>query len=125
VTTEFLCALDGLTERIITYRFLRFGGTDVERLREKLRKAAGVAARVTRAIEADADSLIAREETLTTARLKAFKPHVDMLDAHQRDLDQLEDALKVISNDPLSDTATGSPAVGQPGNFPPGKSSTV
>lgn len=92
----------------------------MDRLKEKLARAAGVAKRATDAIESDADKLIAREDELTQARLKAFKPHHDSLDSRARELDQLEDALKILDNGapPLPDTENGSPAVDPGQTFP-------
>ena len=91
----------------------------MDRLKEKLAKAAGVAKRATDAIEADADRLIAREDEITSKRENAFKPHHAVLDSRSRELDQLEDALKILDNGapPLDDTSAGSPAVEPAGTF--------
>lgn len=70
----------------------------MERLKEKLAKAAGVAPRLTVAIEKDADDLIARETEMMARKNKAFAGHNEILDSHKRDLNQLEDALKVVEN---------------------------
>lgn len=114
---DITTALAGLTDRVIAYRITR--GMDMDRLKEKLKRAAGVAKRATDAIEVAADHLIAREDELTSKRENAFAPHHAMLDSHNRDLDQLEDALNIISNGapPLDDSEHGSPAVGQPATF--------
>lgn len=93
-------AADRITAARIVHQMVREG--NLERLKEKLARAASVAAKATVSIEAEADSLIAREAQIAQRAQKAFAPHHALLDAHARDLDQLEDALKVIANtDPL------------------------
>jgi hypothetical protein len=89
--------------------------TAMDRLKEKLTRASGVAKRVTESIEQQADALIAREEELASKAANAFKPHHALLDNNKRELDQLEDALKLVSNDPLADGS--SPEV-EPATFP-------
>ncbi len=67
--------------------------------------AAGVAVRVTAAIEKEADYLIAREGELAMRSQSAFAPHHVALDQRKRELNQLEDALKIMENaDPLADS---------------------
>jgi len=78
---------------------------EMDRLKEKLALAAGVAVRVTSAIEKDADALIARENEIADHSKKAFAPHHAALDQRKRELNQLEDALKIMENaDPLAST---------------------
>jgi len=77
----------------------------MDRLKEKLALAAGVAPRATAAIEKDADALIAREGEIAEHSKKAFAPHHAALDQRTRELNQLEDALKIMENaDPLAGT---------------------
>jgi hypothetical protein len=103
-------AIAGLADRVVEFR----KATVMDRIAEKLNRAAGVAKRATDAIEAAADQLIAREEELTTNRVKAFAPHHEMLDSHNRDLNQLEDALKLISNGIPLDASGSSPSAPNP-----------
>src|SRR5216684_7667174 len=78
---------------------------EMDRLKEKLALAAGVAPRVTAAIEKDADVLIAREGDVVLRSRNAFAPHHAALDQRIRELNQLEDALKIMENaDPLAGT---------------------
>ncbi len=71
-----------------------------DRLKDKLAKASGVAQRTAIAVEAEADALIAREETLKAKTVEAFSPHKAILDQAQSELDQVENALNQMSNDP-------------------------
>jgi hypothetical protein len=96
--TDITKAIADRTDSLTIERLLLKKGLTVDRLKEKLTKAAGVAPRLTVAIEKDADDLIARETQLMTRKDEAFKPHFAVLDSHKRDLDQLEDALKVVEN---------------------------
>jgi hypothetical protein len=74
----------------------------MDRLKEKLAAAARVAVDATAAIEKDADKLIARGPEIAERSKKAFEPHHAALDQRGRELDQLEDALKIMENaDPL------------------------
>lgn len=74
----------------------------MDRLTEKLKRASGVAARISTSMEGEADKLIAREDELAQRTQAAFAPHHAVLDSNKRSLDQLEDALKIVSNtDPL------------------------
>lgn len=83
----------------------------VDRITEKLKQASGVAQRLAGSLESEADKLIAREAELTLRTQAAFKPHHAVLDARKRELDQLEDALQIISNaDPLGGSSTESEA---------------
>lgn len=85
----------------------------VERLTEKLKRASGVAARATAAIEARADALIAREEAIGKRTHDVFRPHEHVLDTAERGLDDAEAALRLLSNDPLDGSDVG-------GNVPSG-----
>ncbi len=81
----------------------------MDRLKEKLALAAAVAPRVTAAIERDADALIARESEVTDRSKKAFEPHHAAIDQRMRELNSLEDALKIMENaDPLEDLGDSS-----------------
>jgi hypothetical protein len=74
----------------------------MDRLKEKLALAAKVAPNATAAIEKDADALIARGPEIAERSKKAFEPHHAALNQRSRELDQLEDALKIMENaDPL------------------------
>lgn len=90
----------------IVKRIERESGMD--RLTEKLTQAGGVVARVTAAIEAKADAVIAREAVLNQKTTAAFAPHITMLDEAQAGLDALERQLALVSNDPLPSSG-GSP----------------
>ncbi len=82
----------------------------MDRLKDKLALAAGVAVRATAAIEKDADELIAREDEIDAHRRSAFAPHHAAIDQRMRELNSLEDALKIMENaDPLavSDDSSG------------------
>jgi hypothetical protein len=61
-----------------------------------------------------ADKLIAREGQFEERKRAAFAPHHAVLDTRNREMDQLEDALKIVSNaDPLAESSAGSPEVEQ------------
>jgi hypothetical protein len=82
--------------------FIRTENTKVtvlpNRLLEKLNKASGVVKRVTDAVEAKADAVIAREQPILDHADKAFAPHMSGLDQADKQLDQVEDALNQMSN---------------------------
>ncbi len=81
----------------------------MDRLKEKLALAAGVAVRATAAIEKDADALISREGDVALRSKNAFAPHHAALDQRMRELNSLEDALKIMENaDPLEDSGDSS-----------------
>ncbi len=81
----------------------------MDRLKDKLALAAGVAVRVTEAIEKDADVLIAREGDVALRSKNAFAPHHAALDQRMRELNSLEDALKIMENaDPLESSGDSS-----------------
>lgn len=84
----------------------------MDRVTEKLKQAAGVVARSNASLEAEADRLIAREEEFEERKRAAFEPHHTLLDGRHRQMDQLEDSLKIVSNaDPLQDSGDGLPEV--------------
>ena len=85
-------------------------GANMDRLKEKLAQASGVAARAEAQIEAEADNLIAREAEINKRTKQAFAPHHSFIDSQSKDLDHLEDALQIVSNAPLSSSAPSSPA---------------
>jgi hypothetical protein len=70
----------------------------IERLKEKLAKAAGVGGRVAAKIEAKADALIAREGQLESKVDHAFAPHEAIADAANTQLDMIESAVDLLSN---------------------------
>jgi hypothetical protein len=114
-------AIQGITARTIARRFglenKRMAKMD--RLTEKLTKASGVVARLTRKMETKADELIARESLIDKRTERAFAPHHAMLDTHLKDLDRLEDGLKLVENaDPLQD-------YGREDDDPPGHHESV
>ena len=89
------------TERIIYHRHAVIGAR-VDRITEKLKMARDVVARAQQSLENEADKLIAREAVIAQRAADAFRPHHSLLDSRHRELDQLEDALKIVSNaDPL------------------------
>lgn len=97
-------AIADLTERIHAYRFVRFierGEIGVDRLTEKLAKAAQVVPEQTKALEADADALIARGEDFDKRRAKTFAQHNAVLDSGHKGLDVLDAQLALVSNSPL------------------------
>lgn len=74
----------------------------MDRVTEKLKRAAGVVARSNASLETEADRLIAREQQFEERKAAAFAPHHKLLDSRNREMDQLEDALKIVGNaDPL------------------------
>lgn len=82
---------------------------DVDRVTEKLAQAAGVVPRSNASLEAEADRLIAREAEFEKRKAAAFAPHHALLDGRHRQMDQLEDSLKIVSNaDPLQISEDGS-----------------
>jgi hypothetical protein len=94
------CAIRGLTARTLQYRFYLESRRkfEMDRLTEKLARAAGVAPRQTAKIEARADAIIAREAVLEQHTDKAFAPHETLLDTAESGLDAVERALAVVSN---------------------------
>lgn len=81
----------------------------MDRVTEKLKQAAGVVARSNASLETEADKLIAREADFEKRKDAAFAPHHALLDSRNREMDQLEDALKIVSNaDPLASSENGS-----------------
>jgi hypothetical protein len=84
----------------------------MDRLSEKLAKAAGVAGRISSKIEARADILIAREGDLEKRTEQVFSPHEGILADAEKGLDAVERQLALLSNDPLGSSG-GSPEVEQ------------
>lgn len=70
----------------------------IDRLKEKLAKAAGVGGRVAANIEAKADALIARESQLDAKADQAFAGHNAIADQANTELDAIESALNQLSN---------------------------
>lgn len=107
------CELQRLTDRLYAYRLAR-ERIEMDRVTEKLKQASGVVARSNAGLEAEADKLIAREADFEERKAQAFAPHYAVLDGRHREMDQLEDSLKIVSNaDPLQVSDDGSPEVGQ------------
>lgn len=78
------------------------------RLADKLARASGAAQRVTATIEARADALLAREQDIDRRTDEVFAPHEGILIDAEKGLDAAENALRLLSNDPLS-ASGGSP----------------
>jgi len=115
------CAISAATDRIIAYRLVRLleqGDLNLDRVTEKLLKARGVSARANASLEAEADRLLAREDAFEKRKIEAFAPHHALLDARHREMDQVEDALKIVGNhDPLDGSGDAGEVVekGAPG----------
>lgn len=110
-------AISGLTNRVLAFRLVRLienGDIEMNRLQEKLAKAAGVVQRQSAKIEARADALIAREEDIERQTDEAFAPHEKLLDVQQKGLDDLEASLRLLSNGAPLEPSTDSPAALQP-----------
>lgn len=105
-------AIRGLTARVIAYRMhLENERMTMEsRIREKLKLASGVVARVGAKIEARADAVIAREVEFGPAIDEAFHPHESMLAEAEASLDGFRDELKQVTNGPLPSSPTPPPA---------------
>jgi hypothetical protein len=101
--------LEWLTRGVRALRIMvEIRNNNMDRVTEKLKQAAGVAARSNAKLEAEADRLIAREDQFDQRQAEAFAPHHAVLDARHREMDQLEDALKIVSNaDPLESSDAG------------------
>jgi hypothetical protein len=95
--------------------------TAMDRLSEKLNRAAGAAKRVGDRLELRADKLIAREEAANKREDEVFLPHEQRLDSAERGMDSVERALGQMSNgDPLDGSgATGEVAETASTTFPP------
>lgn len=105
------CELQRLTGRLYVYRMAR-KKIEMDRVTEKLKQASGVVARSNAGLETEADRLIAREAQFEERKKEAFAPHHAVLDTRHREMDQLEDSLKIVSNaDPLRESEAGSPEV--------------
>lgn len=70
----------------------------IDRLKDKLKQASGVAQRVATQVEGEADALIAREDQLKAKTFQAFAPHKAILDQASTELDAVENALNMMSN---------------------------
>ena len=109
---EITAAIAGLTRRLHAYRVFNKGEFEMDRVTEKLKQAAGVVARSNAGLESEADRLIAREASFEERKRAAFAPHHAVLDVRHREMDQLEDSLKIVSNaDPLESSSDGSSEV--------------
>lgn len=76
-------------------------GMSMDRLREKLKQAAGAGGRISSKIEARADAIIAKELALGAQEDRAFAPHEALLDQASQGLQEVEDSLRLLSNAPL------------------------
>src|SRR6266403_2815734 len=112
-------AIAGLTARPVARRFTLENErmSKMDRLSEKMAKAAGVVGRISSKIEARADSLIARESALEQRTEQVFTPHESILDDAEKGLDAVERKLALLSNDPLQ--ASGSSPEPPPEPPPP------
>lgn len=70
----------------------------IEALKAKLATAAGVVAEVEADISAKADAIIGRRDELKAKSTQAFAPHNSMLDEASKGLDDVTNALTVLSN---------------------------
>lgn len=95
----------------------------MDRLTEKLNRAAGAAKRVGDRLEARADKLIAREEAAAHREDEVFNPHEQRFEAAEKGMDSVERALGQMSNgDPLDESLPSGGAPADTGNatFPQG-----
>lgn len=84
----------------------------MDRLTEKLNRAAGVVGRVTAKLEERADFVIAREEAINGRTERIFSAKNLVLDDAEKGLDGIEAKLALVSNDPLASSGS-SPEVEQ------------
>ena len=90
----------------------------MDRLSEKLNRAAGVVGRVTAKLEERADLVIAREDAIDKRGERLFNAKHVVLDSADAGLDAIESKLALLSNDPLESSGS-SPAVEEkPSTFP-------
>ena len=96
-------AIVGLTQRITAYR--AFCQTErklkMSRLTDKLQQAGGVVDRVSQAIEADADAVIALEAEVHAKRKEAFSGHFANLQDAKQGLEDLKRKLELLGNAPV------------------------
>ena len=78
----------------------------MSRLTEKLQSASSIVQRVSAKIEARADALIEREKDIERKIHDAFSPHEALMDNHHKDLDDVENALRQFSNEPIAVRST-------------------
>jgi hypothetical protein len=69
-----------------------------DRLREKLSSVATITGDLTRTVEAKADALIARKASLEAKADKAFAAHESVMSITEQGLDEVEGALRLLSN---------------------------
>jgi hypothetical protein len=72
--------------------------TPLDRLKGKFLQARGVAHRVASNMEAEADSLIAEEDAMKAETAAAFAPHKAILGEAKNELQQIKEALNLMSN---------------------------
>jgi hypothetical protein len=72
--------------------------TPLDRLKGKFLQARGVAHRVASNMEAEADSLIAEEDAIKAETVAAFAPHKAILGEAKGELQQIKDALNLMTN---------------------------
>jgi len=104
------CRLQQWTDEIIAYRIFRQGNMEMSRLSEKLKLAGGVVSRVSTKIEARADALIAREPEIEARTDEVFNPHEAIIGDAEKGLDDLEAALRLMSNGAPLELSSDSPA---------------
>lgn len=73
----------------------------MDRLTEKLNRAAGVVGRVTARLEERADLVIAREDAIDQRGERLFNAKHAVLDSADAGLDKIERSMALLSNDPL------------------------
>lgn len=111
---EIILALKNTLVRTENTKVITVTGSPINRLKDKLSKASGVAQRIATGIEAKADELIAAEDTLKAKTTEAFAPHEAILAEAKSELQAIEDALNLMSNggpalDPLPGAANTAP----------------
>jgi hypothetical protein len=100
----------------IMRRFLE-EAEDMDRLKEKLGRVAGIVPRVAGELESRADFALEREKAITMRGKRIFDAKHSMLDDADRGLDSIEHELQKLTNgDPLEGSGSASE---QPSEFVP------
>lgn len=102
--TNIAAVIDKRSDSLVLERLLHKKGITLDRLTEKLKLAAAIAPRQAAKIEARADAIIAREQQIEAKTDLVFAPHEELLTTAEGGLDQLDASLRLMSNDPLSDS---------------------
>lgn len=90
----------------------------MDRLAEKMAAAALVVPNQTKALEADADKLIARGADFAARRAKSFNAQHAILDSGEKGMDALDAQLALLSNDPLPSSGGSQEDAGEPSVTP-------